>query len=77
MEHAAAWVSHVPLSLLDYNTQTGGPAEARGGKKEMRKCGLEFAQALCLIRTHTRTNIHSHTHPPCQSSQSVIKDDWS
>lgn len=34
MEHAAAWVSHVPLSLLDYNTQTGGPAGAKGKKKK-------------------------------------------
>lgn len=46
MEHAAAWVSHVLLSC--YNTQTGGLAEGKKKKKEMRKCGLEFAQGLCL-----------------------------
>lgn len=49
MEHAAAWVSHVPLSLLDYITHRQVVQLRLEGKKEMRKCGLEFAQALCLI----------------------------
>lgn len=76
MEHAAAWVSHVPLSWLDYITHRQVVQLRLEGKKRNEEVRFGVCPgSLSHMNTHTHAETYTHLHAACQSSQSVIKVD--